>query len=268
MPAQQLLGQWAPAHAGAGSRAALRSLCSPDGRVLRGVATLVLCACTGGAAAQVSGTLTGVSDYRYRGNTLTDGRPAAQVGVSYDDPKGWYGGVFGSTVRLKPPGGTSSYFQAIAYGGYATHVTPRLSVEVGGDYSAFAGANELNYGEFFIGAAYDSLSARIYYSPRYFGESSSSVYAEINATQPLIDRVRLFAHAGWLRYRYESPYGLVPPRGESTERVIDGRVGVRIDLDPFQLEVAWVGVSNHIAAFLVTGATTPNGFVASLSVSF
>jgi uncharacterized protein (TIGR02001 family) len=235
---------------------------------LRGVAALVLCACASGTAAQVSGTLSGVTDYRYRGNTLTDGRPAAQVGVTYDDPKGWYGGVFGSTVRLKPPGGTSSYFQAIVYGGYATHVTPGLSVELGGDYSAFVGANDLNYGELFIGAATESVSARVYYSPRYFGESSSAVYAEINATQPLLDRVRVFAHAGYLRYRYESPYGLLPPRGESTERVIDGRVGVRIDLDPFQLEVAWVGVNNHIAAFLVTGTTTPNGVVASLSLSF
>ena len=235
---------------------------------MRGVAALVLCACASSAAAQVSGTLSGVSDYRYRGNSLTDGRPAAQIGVTYDDPKGWYGGVFGSTVRLKPPGGTSSYFQAIVYGGYASRVTPGLSVELGGDYSAFAGANELNYGEVFIGAATESVNARVYYSPRYFGESSSAVYGEINATHPLIERVRLVAHAGYLRYRYESPYGLVPPRGESTERVIDGRVGVRIDLDPFQLEVAWVGVSNHIAAFLVTGATTPNGVVASLSLSF
>ena len=235
---------------------------------MRGVATLALCACASGAAAQVSGTLTGASDYRYRGNTLTDREPAAQVGFAYDDPQGWYAGVFASTVRLKPLGGPSSYFQAIAYGGYATHVAPGLSVEAGGDYSAFAEANDLNYGEVFVGAATDSVSARVYYSPRYFGESSSAVYAEINATQPLVDRVRVFLHAGYLRYRYESPYGLVPPRGEITQRVIDGRVGVRIDFDPFQLEIAWVGVSNHIAAYLITGATSPNGVVASLSLSF
>ena len=258
-----------PAHAGAGSRAALLRPCRRNGRVLRGVATLALCACTSGAAAQLSGTLTGVSDYRYRGNTLSDRRPAAQIGFAYDDPKGWYAGVFGSTVRLKPPGGPSSYFQAIAYGGYATHVSPGLSVELGGDYSAFAEANDLNYGEIFLGAATDRVNARIYYSPRYFGESSSAVYGEINATQPLIDRVRLFLHAGYLRYRYESPYGLKPPRGSDvTQRVIDGRVGLHIDFDPFQLEVAWVGVSNHVAAYLVTGTTSPNGVVASLSLSF
>src|SRR5206468_270616 len=145
-PVQPLLGQWAPAHAGAGSRAApLRSWCV-DSSVLRGVATLVLCACASSAAAQLSGTLTGVSDYRYRGNTLTDRMPAAQAGVTYDDPKGWYAGAFGSTVRLKPPGGPSSYFQAIAYAGYAKRLASGISVEAGGDYSAFAGSDELSYG--------------------------------------------------------------------------------------------------------------------------
>ena len=268
MPAQPLRGPWAPALAGAGSRAEPLRPCSRNGRVLRGAAALVLCAWTSGAAAQLSGTLTGVSDYRYRGNTLTDRRPAAQVGFAYDDPKGWYAGVFGSMVRLKPPGGPSSYFQTIAYGGFATHVAPGLSVEVGGDYAAFADANDLNYGEIFLGAATDSVNARVYYSPRYFGESSSAVYAEINATQPLVDRVRLLLHAGFVSYRYESPYGVVPPRGDYTQRVWDGRIGVRIDLDPFQLEVSWVGVSNHIAVYLITGATSPNGVVASLSLSF
>jgi len=267
MPVQPLLGPWAPAHADARSRAGFRRLSSIDAPVLRGVAALVLCACASGAAAQFSGTLSGVSDYRYRGSTLSDRMPAAQAGLAYDDPHGWYAGVFGSTVRLKPPGGPSSYFQAIAYAGYAKRLASGISVEAGGDYAAFTGSNDLNYGEFFVGAATDNLSARIYYSPRYFGESSDAFYAEINATQPLVDRVRLHVHAGFQRYRYESPYGLFP-RYEPTQRVFDGRIGLRIDLDVFQLEIAWVGVSNHNAAYLITGSSSPNTVVASLSLSF
>lgn len=193
--------------------------------------------------------------------------PAAQAGVTYDDPKGWYVGAFGSTVRLKPPGGTSSYFQGIAYAGYATRLAAGISVEAGGDYVAFAESHELNYGEVFLGAATDNVSARVYYSPRYFGESSNAVYGEINATQPLTDRIRLHLHAGFVRYRYESPYG-IEFREETMQRVLDGRVGLRLDLDPFQLELAWVGVSNHTAAYLITGSSSPNGVVASLSLAF
>jgi len=235
----------------------------------RGAVALALCAYAGVGAAQFSGTLTGVSDYRYRGNTLTDRRPAAQAGLAYDDPKGWFAGVFGSTVRVKPPGGDSSYFQAIAYGGLATRISSRVSVEAGADYVAFVDANELNYGEVFVGAATDTLSARLYYAPRYFGESSGALYAEINAVQPLVDRVRLHLHAGFVHYHYESPYGIVPrPEVDSVQRVFDARIALRFDLDALQLELAWVGVSAHTAAFLITGSRSPNAVVGSLSLSF
>ncbi|MET0682276.1 MAG: TorF family putative porin [Casimicrobiaceae bacterium] len=227
----------------------------------------LLCVCASGAAAQLSGTLSAVSDYRYRGITFSDRRPAAQAGLTYDDPKGWYAGAFGSTVRLAPPGRSSSNFQTIIYAGYAARLPSGMSVEAGGDYSMFAGTNGLNYGEVFVGGATENLNARIYYSPRYFGQSSKAVYGEINATQPLMDGVRLHLHAGFLRYRYDSPYfalyGIRP-----TTNVVDGRFGLRVDLDIFQLEIAWVGVSNHSAAYVITGRNSPNGVVAVLSFSF
>ena len=147
---------------------------------MQGFAALLFCAFAGVATAQVSGTASGVSDYRYRGNTFSDGQPAAQGGVTYDDPNGAYAGVFGSMVRLKPPAGPRSNFQSIVFAGYAKRLSSGISVEAGGDYSAFNGAYDLNYGEFYLGVANDSVSARIYYSPKYFGQSSSAIYGEIN----------------------------------------------------------------------------------------
>jgi len=223
--------------------------------------------CGSGASAQLSGTLSAVSDYRYRGITFSDLRPAAQAGLTYDDPKGWYAGAFGSTVQLNPPGRSSSNFQTIVYGGYATRLSSGISVEAGGDYSAFAGSSDLNYGEVFVGGAIENVNGRIYYSPRYFGQPPRALYGEINATLPLFDRVGLHLHAGFLRYSYDSPYlplyGIAP-----THNVVDGRIGLRADLDRFQLEIAWVGVSNHAAAYQITGRTSPNGVVAAVSFSF
>jgi hypothetical protein len=77
----------------------------------------------------------------------------------------------------------------------------------------------------------------------------------------------LHVHAGFLRHRYDSPYGRlygVPP----TQNVIDARIGLRADLELFQLEIAWVGVSNHAASYPVTGRNSPNGVVAAVSFSF
>jgi uncharacterized protein (TIGR02001 family) len=211
--------------------------------------------------------LSAVSDYRYRGITFSDLGPAAQAGLTYDDPKGWYAGAFGSTVRLAPPGRSNANFQAIVYAGYATRLPSGITVEAGGDYSAFAGSSDLNYGEVFIGGAIENLNARFYYAPRYFGQAPRAIYGEINATQPLIDRVGLHVHAGFLRYSYDSPYlplyGIAP-----THNVVDGRIGLRADLDVVQVEIAWVGVSNHAAAYQITGRRSPNGVVAAVSFSF
>jgi len=234
---------------------------------LRAAAALLVCAWTSPSAGQLSGTLSAVSDYRYRGFTLSDRMPAAQAGVAYDNPRGWYAGAFGSTVRLKPPRGSSSYVQSIVYAGYAARLSPGFSVEAGGDYSAFAGASDLDYGEVFVGASTADLNARIYYSPRYFGGPSGGLYGEIGALQPLVERVRLDLHVGFLRYRYESAY-VVLPAWESTQHAIDGRVGLRIELDPFELAIAWVGVSNHTAGYLISGSRSPNTAVATLSLAF
>lgn len=224
-------------------------------------------AAAGSAAAQLSGTVAAVTDYRYRGVTFSDRRPAAQAGLTYDDASGWYAGAFASTVRLDPPGPATSHFQGIAYGGYAARLESGVSLEAGGAYSAFSGGSDFNYGELFVGAAAETLSARVHYSPRYFGTSSNGVYGEVNASHPVMDAVRLQVHVGFLRYRYDSPYGSLYG-AKSANNIFDGRIGVRADVDRIELELAWVGVSNHSAGYYITGRNSPNGVVASVSMAF
>jgi uncharacterized protein (TIGR02001 family) len=228
---------------------------------LRGAAFVLLNVLAAAANAQFSGTLSVVSDYRYRGITLSDQKPAAQVGLTYDDPTGWYAGAFGSTVRLAPPAGPN--FQALGFAGYAVRLPSGVSLEAGGDYSAFTGASRYNYGEIFLGAAADAVSGRIYYSPRYFGQHGDGVYAELNASQPLIDRIRVFAHVGYLRASYPTGY-----RQWSKQNTIDGRVGVGIEFDWFHLDLAWVGLNATYAAYQITGTNSPNTVVLTLTRSF
>ncbi len=228
---------------------------------MRGAAILVFCSLASGAGAQISGTASVVSDYRYRGFTLSDRKPAAQIGVTYDDPLGWYAGAFGSTVQLAPPAGAN--FQAIAFGGFASRLPSGLTLEAGGDYSVFTGAAGDDYGEIFLGAATENVSARIYYSPRYFGQPSNGAYGEINASLPLAASVRLLVHVGFLRTRYESDY-----RAQSGQHAVDGRIGLAVDFDAFRLELAWVGVSAADAAYRITGSNSPSTAVLTLSRSF
>jgi uncharacterized protein (TIGR02001 family) len=55
------------------------------------------------------------SDYRFQGQSNTDGRPAFQANVHYWRPDGWYAGVFASQVDLGDPGHTRA--EADWYGG-------------------------------------------------------------------------------------------------------------------------------------------------------
>ena len=120
-----------------------------------------------GAGAQLTGTVSVVSDYRFRGVSLSQQKPAAQASIGYDDPSGWYGGVFGSTVELAGESATTG--QAVAYLGVVTPIGGGFHWDVGADYSAFSDSRDYDYGEVYTGITSSNFNARIHYSPNYFG---------------------------------------------------------------------------------------------------
>ena len=212
-------------------------------------------------SAQISGSLTLVSDYRFRGVSLSHNRPAAQLGAVYDDARGWYAGAFASTVQLADP--SNRELQAITFVGYVWRFPSGLSSEVGADYSAFTGAHGYSYPEVYWGIASENVSGRLYYAPRYFAQDSDAIYGEVNAAQPLFDRVRLLAHAGVLRNSSENVY-----TGRAVHHVFDARVGVGADFDQFSVQLSWVGISSASAGYPVTGSSGRNAVVLSLFRSF
>jgi uncharacterized protein (TIGR02001 family) len=213
------------------------------------------------ASAQISGSVSLVSDYRYRGVSLSHGDPAAQIAVAYDDAQGWYAGAFASTIRLAAPSDRGA--QAIAFVGYAKQLPSGVSFEVGADYAAFTGARGYDYPEAYCGFAFENVSGRLYYAPRYFGSDGGAVYGELNGAQRINDRVRLLAHVGILQITGGNPYN-----GWPDHRVFDARAGVGIDFDPFNVQVSWVGISAASAAYPITGTRSRNGVVLTLSRSF
>lgn len=211
--------------------------------------------------AQVSGTATLVSDYRFRGLSLSENNPAAQFGVAYDGAQGWYAGAFASTVDFAAASGSG--LQAVPYVGYALRTDAGLTWEAGADYSAFTGsARYYNYPEAYVGVASDRLSGRLYYSSHYFGENIPTLYGEVNATQPLFDRVRLLAHFGMLRDTDGNLYYRGP------ERLLDGRVGIGLDFDKISVQLSWVGINSSDATYGITGVKSRNGPLLTLTWSF
>lgn len=213
------------------------------------------------ASAQISGSVSLVSNYRFRGVTLSENKPAAQLGVAYDDALGWYAGAFGSTVEFAAPVGRG--VQVVPFAGYAWRTRAGTSWEIGADYSAFTGiARNYDYPEVYAGVAAGNLSARVYYSSRYFGHDSPAVYAEVNAAEPLLDRVRLLLHAGVIGTRNATAYYA------QSARVFDARVGIAVDFDPFSVQLSWVGISSASAGYGITHARSRNGPLLTLLYPF
>ena len=69
-------------------------------------------------------------------------------------------------------------------------------------YYRYPGARaerETDYAEGFAGVTWRNVNARFYVTPHYFGGGRSALYAELNATFALSERVAVTAHAGYAR---------------------------------------------------------------------
>ena len=212
------------------------------------------------AFAQLSGSASLLSDYRYRGVSLSRNKPAAQLAAAYDDASGWYGGAFASTVQL---GYSHRELQAVTFAGYASRTPSGLSWEAGADYSYFTGGQSYSYAEMYVGIAYQNVSTRLYYAPRYFGQKAGVIYGEINASQPLLDRLRLVAHGGILRNSSDDAYGRPADRD-----VFDASLGVVVDFGQFSAQLSWVGINSLDTPYPTTAPRHKNGAVLILSWSF
>lgn len=175
------------------------------------------------------------SDYRFRGVSLSDEKPAAQVGLSFDHTSGWYGGASLGAATLEPG---ERRPLLLAYAGHAQELPGQgLSWELGSVGAFFGGGSSYNYVEVYAGLSGQHWSTRLYYSPDYFGRDWPSVYAEFNASWPLGESWRAFMHVGVLK-RLQGDAS-----GSSTRE--DARFGLSLGFEPLQWQLAWVGASRN-----------------------
>jgi len=119
--------------------------------------------CADASAQQTSGSVTAVSDYRYRGISLSGNDPAVQASINYDDASGFYAGAFVSTARFSFE--SSRELQAISFFGYAWRLPSGVSGEVGADYALFTRTHDYDYPEASWGFAYATWRGSLYYPP-------------------------------------------------------------------------------------------------------
>ncbi len=165
------------------------------------------------AAAQVAATVGAESAYRYRGHSLSAGKPVATIDLSYDDKSGIYLSGFGAfTVTGSDPG----LLTAQADLGFAKRVTPRLALDAGVTHTEYThrrgNAGSIGYTEFYAGVSRGKFSSRLYYSPDYLAAGVGTLYGEAELALEPHAHWGINLHAGKLVYvanrpRYANPNG-------------------------------------------------------------
>lgn len=195
------------------------------------------------ASAQASYSVGAVSDYRYRGVSLSGERPSVQANANFDHASGAYAGLSLARVRLGYY--TRADLQWTAYAGYARRIGDNWSVDAGAVAVRFNGGRNYDYREFHVGVARERLGARVAVSPHYYGVGGRTVYGEVNGSIALSPALELLAHAGYL-YPEAGRWKYVPPARA------DIRLGVQAMVEAWSLQLAFSATREGAAVY-------PNG---------
>lgn len=185
--------------------------------------------------AQVAARAVLTSDYRYRGVSLSDGKPSASLSLSYDHDSGLYAGA--TVTGVIGPRGDARLLGTAEYVGYARHFDTGTAWDIGATHAKIddqiRADHSFEHTEIYAGLIRDHASAHLYYSPNYFGQGAATVYVDVDGAFRPARRWRLFGHVG----------ALTPLEGRGSSDIrrerYDLRAGAAAEFERGELQLAW-----------------------------
>ena len=168
-----------------------------------------------------------VSDYRYRGISLSNARPAMRLNLAYDHASGAYGGVSLIGTRADSYGNIGLSY--VGYAGYVWQSRRGPSWEAGISDTHIHDTFNYDYNEVYAGLITQAFTARVYYAPHYYGSRQRALYSEVATAKRLSSNWRAFLHAG----------ALTPLNGTWRRERYDVRAGLAVSLSHYELQAAW-----------------------------
>jgi uncharacterized protein (TIGR02001 family) len=201
---------------------------------------LTLSAARPAMAQDLSADLSLVSDYRYRGLSLSNQRPALQLDVSLEDKGGAHAGFWASSIR-EP--GSALELELAASTGYGVELGEHLSLDLTGTFYVYPGDTGSNYGEITASLEYGhgpaTLGVGASFVPRQggtrddFGRASRNSYYFATAEYALSQTpVTLTASLGYERGFFDEVEG-----GGKW----DWSAGTSLDLAPARIGLSYCG---------------------------
>jgi uncharacterized protein (TIGR02001 family) len=211
------------------------------------------------AQAQISLGLAATSDYRVRGISFSNRRPAVSASLAGDFANGVY---FGVTTIGQEVEGEAQMLGDVEYLGYARRLSEGLTWEAGFDHQRYdsygAVRLHLNYADAYVGLSKGRFSTRLYYSPNYNGGGHSMAYLETNAVLRPADKWRVAGHVGLQQALNHWYGGSMKPR-------YDGRVDV---IRSFGRAEVSVGLAGSTPDFEVEPKRSQAGVIVGAAVYF
>ena len=197
-------------------------------KLTHGLAAAALSLTAMAANAEITGTIGAVSDYDFRGVSLSAKDPALQGSVDYAHDSGLYAGVWGSNIDYGDD--VDGDLEVDLYVGFANQINDDLGYDIGVVYYAYPGSDDIeDYPEFYAGLTYQWLEVKQWYSNDNSGTDLDSFYTEANASFDLVENLSLGLHVG---YNYGDIY-------EDVE-YLDYSVGLTYTLGHFDLGLKYV----------------------------
>lgn len=180
------------------------------------------------AEAEITGTVTAVSDYDFRGITQSAQDPALQGSIDYAHESGLYAGIWASNVDF----GDDADIEIDYYGGFSGG--EEVTYDVGFVWYSYPSTEaQYDYGEVYGELGYKWIAGKIWYSPDYVSAGDSAFYYEANGTFELPANFGLTAHVGYSDGDYWDD-----------DSYMDWAVGVSYTLGHFDLGLKWIDGSD------------------------
>ncbi len=195
------------------------------------------------------------SDYKFRGYTQTNYKPAFQGGFDLAHSSGLYVGNWNSNVEQGLYNGSS--IEMDFYGGYKGTIGD-FTYDIGNIYyyypgSGSNGSQRIRNDEVYLGGGYGPVSLKGYYSLTKFFElgnppngndadTKGSYYFDLSLAQPLDDVYKGFAFAAHVGYQKVHNYK--EALGVPHDSTVDWKIGVTQDFSGWILAASVLGTSH------------------------
>ena len=163
------------------------------------IAGAVLAATSTAAMAEISGNVSMLSDYAFRGVSQTDEQMALQGGLDYAHESGFYVGTWASNVD-------SSFFndpqdpqlEVDVYAGYGGELANGISYDLGILHYDYPGAKSSDTDELYISGSMAGFTVSLNYSDElaFLGSTESAWYLAAGYEMTLAQEIGLAVHVG------------------------------------------------------------------------